>query len=341
MSTHNIFFVPVKLEKHPNADTLSVVRVFGWNVVVKTSEWASREHGIYIPPDYVVPDTESFAWLNGHGSGRRIRVRRFRGEMSQGLLVPLESFPDVDTMKLVGNIGKVPVGEGMPLDAELYSVKRYEAVNKFITGGEAVSGPNEWCPVYDIESWYQHSKLLVPGEEVVITEKIHGANARFTSGFCGSRREWKSNEEGSIYWKAYNETQGAKSWCECHEPTQSPYFSRGFVYGEIYGWVQDLRYDMDRGQVKFAAFDIFDNGRFVDYDVFQNQCRIFKIPMVPELYRGPYDPAQAVALASGQSTIASHIREGVVIRPVQERQDSKIGRVILKIVSNEYLEKAQ
>lgn len=33
-------------------------------------------------------------------------------------------------------------------------------------------------------------------------------------------------------------------------------------------------------------------------------------------------------------------REGVVVRPVKERHDPRIGRVVLKIVGNGYLEKA-
>jgi len=44
-------------------------------------------------------------------------------------------------------------------------------------------------------------------------------------------------------------------------------------------------------------------------------------------------------VSGGRTTFAGadHIREGVVVRPVRERADPKIGRVILKYLSDEYL----
>lgn len=58
------------------------------------------------------------------------------------------------------------------------------------------------------------------------------------------------------------------------------------------------------------------------------------------VYRGPFN-ADVLALAEGDSLIptAKHYREGVVIRPIEERTDVSIGRVCLKLVSATYLEK--
>jgi len=63
--------------------------------------------------------------------------------------------------------------------------------------------------------------------------------------------------------------------------------------------------------------------------------------MVPLLYRGPFDEEKAIELALGDSLLADHMREGVVVKPVVERQDPELGRVLLKIVSPRYLEKAK
>ena len=84
-STHRVEVVPVTLETHPNAETLSIVRVWSYTVVVKTADWQGLTRGAYIPPDSVVPDNETFAFLGGK---TRITVRRFRGVISYGLLVP-------------------------------------------------------------------------------------------------------------------------------------------------------------------------------------------------------------------------------------------------------------
>jgi len=58
---------------------------------------------------------------------------------------------------------------------------------------------------------------------------------------------------------------------------------------------------------------------------------------VPVLYEGPYIKEKMLKLSSGKSTMADHIREGVVIKPTEERWHDEVGRVQLKLVSNEYL----
>ena len=59
------------------------------------------------------------------------------------------------------------------------------------------------------------------------------------------------------------------------------------------------------------------------------------------MYRGPFDLDVLAKHAEEESRWpgAGHISEGVVITPVQERTDATIGRVLLKLVSNRYLEK--
>lgn len=84
-STHRVEVVPVVLEPHPNADTLSVVHVWNYTVVVRTEDWLGKDRGAYIPPDSVVPRNEMFAFL---GEKTRIGAKRLRGILSYGLLVP-------------------------------------------------------------------------------------------------------------------------------------------------------------------------------------------------------------------------------------------------------------
>jgi hypothetical protein len=62
---------------------------------------------------------------------------------------------------------------------------------------------------------------------------------------------------------------------------------------------------------------------------------------VPVLYTGQFDWDVINKLIDGQTTVpgAKGIREGIVIRPVKERHVRGLGRLILKCVSNSYLEK--
>ena len=84
LSTHKCEVVRVFLEKHPNADQLSVVKVHGYEYAVRTQDWKDGDLAVCIPSNSVVPDTKLFEFLLGH---RRIRVKNLRGRDSLGLLV--------------------------------------------------------------------------------------------------------------------------------------------------------------------------------------------------------------------------------------------------------------
>ena len=62
---------------------------------------------------------------------------------------------------------------------------------------------------------------------------------------------------------------------------------------------------------------------------------------VPQLYKGPFDWEIISKLVDGQTAVpgAKGIREGIVIRPLKNRHVRGLGRLILKCVSNSYLEK--
>lgn len=320
-STHRVEVVPVRLEPHPNADTLSVVRVFdGYTVCVRTSDWEGRTIGAYIPPDSVVPETEQFAFLGDH---RRIKVRRLRGVVSMGLLV------------------HAPEGAQIGDDvAGILGVTHYDPPLPLSTGGEAIKPPPGYRPVLDIDSLRRYAVVFEPGEPVFVSEKIHGANSRFTylegDGFyCGSRSEWKQESEDNLWWRALRETAGLSDFLTAHPGLT--------VYGEAYGQVQDLRYGTKRGEVRFAAFDILEGSRWLDPEEARDLASPSGLPWVPTIAAGiPFDLDQVLALAEGPSRVpgADHVREGCVVKPMHERTDPKVGRVCLKVVGNGYLERA-
>ena len=332
MSTHRIPVVKVHLERHPNADTLSIVHVGGWQVVVKTTDWKEGVLAAYVPPDYVVPEKPEFEWLRPHCRvvdakvqdeqswmrGFRIKTKRFRGEWSQGLLLPVSEGQENDDVMTPMGIGHYDP----PLDAS--------------QAGDAEGAPDIPIPVYDVESWQNFPTLLQPEEEVLMTEKIHGANGRWVWWndrlWCGSHKQWKQDRPSSIWWRAARETPGLIDWLKAHPGI--------ILYGEVYGSVQDLKYGMHPGEIKVALFDVLNAGQWLPND--EARTLTAGLPWVPILYRGPFDSAKAKALADGPSTVpgANHFREGIVIKPVAERTCPEIGRVQLKMVSSAYLERA-
>ncbi|MFN7976285.1 MAG: RNA ligase (ATP) [Acidobacteriota bacterium] len=317
MSTHRVDVVRIKdIERHPNADALDLVKVFGYTCCIRRGELAEGDLAVYVEPDYVVDSTRpEFAFLAGH---ERIKVRKLRGIYSQGLLI------------------KAPPGMSEGQDVmEHYGIRRYEPPMPLSTGGESERPPAGFFPSYDVESWRRFGDTLVEGEEVVVTEKIHGASARFAFRDdrmrAGSRTEWKVEDPRNLWWQALERNPWIEPFCRAH-PDMA-------VYGEAFGRVQDLRYGAGKNDIFFRAFDVLSLDRWLDFD--ELAAILPDDRRVPVVFRGPYARALE-SLAEGPTMIsgADHVREGIVIRPVKERTDPELGRVQLKIVSNAYLERA-
>lgn len=303
------------VEKHPNANTLSIADAGGYPVIFRTGDYSEGDLAAYIPVDSVVPDTPDWAFLNG---ARRIKAKRLRGIFSMGMLT------------------KAPDGLNEGDDCmQALGIERYQSKHDIKLG---MNTENEvdpgFLPVYtDIESYRRHKNILVPGEEVVITEKVHGANARFLyrddKEWVGSHHCIKRMHADNIWWKA---ARNANLWSVLHDIPNIA------LYGEIFGQVQDLKYG--RAGVDLVFFDALDTktNKYLDYDDFVKLTDEFALKRVPELYRGPWEQ-KLLQLAEGPTVIGAglHTREGIVIRPTKERYERKCGRVILKMVGEGYL----
>lgn len=322
----NVEVVPIELLPHPNADSLSVVRVFdGYTVCVRTEDWKDKKIGCYVPPDSIVPNTPEYAWLEGHV---RIKAKKLRGVQSYGLMVPVpgdnipfDSFP----WKVGDDLG------------EFMNILHYEPeLSQMVkqAQGDAGDPPPIAGEKYDMESWMKYRNVFNEGEEVVITEKIHGTNSRYTFQgdrmYCGSHNHWRK-EGDNLYWNILKICPWVEAFCRLNPNV--------ILYGEIFGAVQKgYNYGSDqKSPYQFRAFDLWENGKFLDFDYALGGAK--SDFLVPVLYRGPYSHAIVDAVMIGQSTLGDHIREGCVIKPVIERFSGRLyGRTILKAVSPEYLE---
>lgn len=314
-STHKVEVVEVKLRPHPNADSLSLVDVFdGYTVAVKTEDWLGVDIGAYIPPDSVVPETEEFSFLGNH---RRIKVKKLRGVASMGMLIKV---PD----------GFV-VGDNI---AQYKNITHYD-VSVPGSGVVAKKAPLGYHPVYNIDSLRRYSKSFSDGEVVHVTEKIHGSNARFlfdgNEYWAGSKERWLEESSGGMWWRALNETNEGeliKKFITDYPDTT--------VYGEVYG-NQDLKYGKNDGNIGLSIFDILKkDGKWSDA---KSRWKLDFLPWVPFICEAPFSKEYMFSLAEGRSLVtgAGNIREGVVVKPMEERCDERGNRICLKVVSNNYL----
>jgi RNA ligase (TIGR02306 family) len=383
VDTHKVEIVPVSLEPHPNADRLSVVRVYNFTCVVNTADWTGVEKAAYVQPDSVMPDTPEYRFLKNTSSFRkerealdavlaadhesdlcrldynekvaaleakidantkhlRITVKKLRGIISMGMLLP------------------APEGSQIGDDvAEQLGITHYEPPSMDELDGRrqhagddvGPASPMIYAPKYDVESIYKFADCFDAGEPVYVSEKLDGQNGRFVatengnetviepgrrstlvSLYAGSRTEWKKKEGGSNWWRVMEDNPWIDRWCYDNQDS--------VLYGEVFGWVQALKYGAKPGQLFFRAFDVMEGMEYWDAEKFI--AEIYKDCRVPDFGVMPYDFEKLQALADGPSLIkgADHMREGIVIKPVKERKHWKLGRVMLKMVSNAYLEKS-
>ena len=163
--------VEFTLEKHPNADTLSIAHIKGWQCVVRTEDFKNEQFGVYIPLDSICKTTNP---LLNFLEGKKVKTIKLRGVISQGVLLPLS--------QVVNYLGFTP-----KLDENIkdhLGIVKYEAPLKmlnFYSGHvDTFHDQPEFFNMYtDIENWNNYPNIISDGEPVRITEKLHGTNARF------------------------------------------------------------------------------------------------------------------------------------------------------------------
>jgi len=309
---------------HGNADALELAQIKGWQCVIPKGQYAAGDLVTYIPIDAVIPIEHSDRWgFTKYLSNGRVRCAKLRGEPSFGVIVSLENTDWTE-------------GEDVK---DFYGITKYTPPLKISAGDAAPSHP--LFPEYtDVENLRNFPSVLTGGEDVVVTEKLHGTSCRIgliegelMAGSMSVRRVRPESLADSIYWQPL-EIHGAQPLLEHLGQTAR----QVILYGEVFGSkIQNLNYGLV-GMLGFRAFDLLVDGKYLSADAFFGACAEFGVETVPVLYRGPYDLGTIKVLSEGPTTLgADHIREGVVVKPAAERTDPKVGRVCLKYIGDPYL----
>lgn len=392
MSNHEAKVVRItEILKHPNADSLGLVEIGGFQVVVRLEQFKPGDLAVYVQPDSVVPEIPQFSFVwERDGAGqlrevkesetpiperwRRVTVRKFRKEWSEGLLMPIQDFRETFDAKEGTDIAEILgiTHWNPPEDQEeergssvkqsrtrprsfkgwVHFVKNWAI--KIITlgqydpwgelGGSNEKAPRNTPPIYDVENFKHYQDVFVPGEIVVASEKVHGSNGRFMfqedlfgggKMYAGSRKLWKKEGSTNIWRKVLATNLDIQKWCAEH-----PNYA---LYGEVVPTQGGFEYGHTKERPHVFFFDIrTPKGEWVNYTDARALTGGYNLEWAPLLHHGPYDLEKISALVDGKTkTGGNHIREGVVIRTEPERHQRGLGRVQLKIVSNKYLEKEQ
>ena len=108
----------------PNADAIEAVRVDGWWCVTKKGELTVGQRCVYFEIDAFLPEIPIFeflrksSWVDADGfRGFRIRTVRLRGQLSQGLAMPLSALNEA--MGWGGTLYARPVGDDVTKDLKV------------------------------------------------------------------------------------------------------------------------------------------------------------------------------------------------------------------------------
>ena len=89
------------------ADFIQKAQVDGWECVVKAGEFQEGDLGVYFEIDSFLPESdERYSFLMNKGkktfdgvSGHRLRTVKLKKQISQGLLLPVSQFPEIDAQQ--------------------------------------------------------------------------------------------------------------------------------------------------------------------------------------------------------------------------------------------------
>lgn len=371
------FEVPVvrvdRVEHHPDADRLSLVYFRGFcTISAKLTDGSHRyapgDLVVYVPEGAVVPenllrmgfwdDAKQKGILAG-SNGDRVKALRLRGVVSQGIMFPVERGAVV---LADGSAVVVPPEGGCAASA--LGITKYEPPIPASMSGELASIGTEFGIAFDLENYQRFPDLLVPGEIVTVTEKLHGTQAVLgfdreldhsdlwgRQMYCGSKsliqkglvmRDCEQNRKSNLYFRTFfgekpdvgelSIAENFRDWCLAH------HHERAYLLGEIFGQgVQDLQYGLKKPEFRaFAVVTQRCNDRTWHVHDFADILREIDVQPVPVLYTGPWDPEAVLPHRDGKSVLdPATIREGVVITSHSPGEDSR--PTMLKWVSPDYL----
>ena len=101
----------------PSADKIEKATVLGWECVVKKGDFQVGDCCIYVEIDSILPELSCFEFMRTRKW--RVKTIKLKGQISQGLVLPLSILKEVDS----SFDGKVPTGRDV---TELLKIKKYD-----------------------------------------------------------------------------------------------------------------------------------------------------------------------------------------------------------------------
>jgi len=324
------------LKKHPNADTLDLLQVMGWQVVAKSGIHADGDKIIFIPIDTILPKepwSESFIDKNNPNKPVRLKMIKLRGEHSAGVVLPLSLFPRFSDLP-----------EGTDIGKELNITKYVKELPANLSGENVGDFPSHLVSKTDEDNGLSNLdivKAVIESGLLTITQKVDGSshttvveNGKIVQ-VC-SRNLSKKETENSLFWKAARKLKFPEGFT-------------GILQGELAGnGIQ--KNEMKIEDVQLFAFQLKkESGEYMNYQEMKGFCNVeLGCPVVP-LVEDNVDFSgvsleealqKFQEIADKQVYVSSNRpAEGIVVRPKDYRKSYESRRPLsFKILNRNYKE---
>lgn len=320
-----------------NADQIVAYRVNGWWVVDKINQYKVGDHVVYVSIDSWVP--HEIAPFLSKGSepkeyngvkGNRVRTIKLRGQVSQGLLLPIDEV-QLDVLTVLSDTNDV-------FDAnvtEILNIQKWEPEIPAQLAGEVRGAFPSQIPKTDQERCQNLVEELAEWGDLSfeVTEKLDGSSCTMFLDqegefhVCSRNLDLKPSDTNS-FWRA-----AVKYDVETKLKTA---VRKGFaIQGELVGPVQGNPYQLK--DVDFFVFDVYDVaiGNYLSSEERIRFCEQFGLKHVPVLTDSvvfKMDVDTLLMVAEGKSVLNPKAeREGLVFKCMTNPQ------IHFKAISNRFL----
>jgi len=340
------------------ADKIEQALIGGWNCIIQRGEYNVGDLVVIATTDAVIPQTlsDDMNITNYLRKGQRVKTVKLRGVYSECLIIPLKFIP------YKGKANEYYEGRDM---MDMMSIFKYEPPVKQITLGSGrkirySENPN-FLVYYKFPNMKNVTGMFTEKDDVQITRKIHGTNARFgivkkhklsfwdkIKKFFRVADKWIDYEYvyGSHNVEKGSDSQGFYSTDVWREAADK-YFIKGklwhyvkllspeeigsgvVMYGEVYGKGIQKGYDYGLKDIQFVVFDIMENGKYMDtLNTWLVTTDLFRLRHVDVLYTGPWSKEIQDKYVFNNFIDGTKVpHEGVVVKHTSGER-SKIAKVI-------------
>jgi hypothetical protein len=343
------------LQPIENADTLEVASVLGWQVVVKKGYYKVGDLVAYIQIDTIVPDNELFDFLRE----RKFRVRtiKLRGQISQGLIVPLfdpeNKYKEGDDLTKELGVRKYE----KPAESEMFIKPRmpkawykklwyrfkYNFLFKFfpvLRKKEKSPFPKHLVPITDEQRIQNIPGVLKTYQDrpFVVSYKLNGSSITiihekflWMSKFRICSRNWELHDKHNAWYKAFVNTGFAehiKNLVEYYETNDI------IVQGELIGPKFNGNYhNVPKDEIR--VFNIYVNKERIQQDSLIFVCKYLDIPHCPLYHAMLLNHSMEEILS--ESNIPDVINPAVPAEGLVWRSISHAAPLSFKVINNNYL----